>query len=38
MIRKIENLFDTQKIVSRNPDGARPNKPLSLTVGMNVYF
>jgi Fe(3+) dicitrate transport protein len=33
---KFENLFDTQKIVSRSPDGARPNKPLTLTVGMTV--
>ncbi len=33
---KLENLFDTQKIVSRTPDGARPNKPLTLTVGMTV--
>jgi Fe(3+) dicitrate transport protein len=33
---KFENLFDTQKIVSRSPDGARPNKPLILTVGMTM--
>lgn len=33
---KFENLFDTQKIVSRTPDGARPNKPLTLTVGMTL--
>ena len=33
---KFENLFDTQKIVSRTPDGARPNKPLTLTVGMTM--
>mgnify|MGYP003643055664 CR=1 FL=1 len=33
---KFENLFDTQKIVARTPDGARPNKPLTLTVGMTM--
>ena len=33
---KFENLFDTQKIVSRTPDGARPNKPLTFTVGMTM--
>ena len=33
---KFENIFETQKIVSRTPDGARPNKPFSLTVGMSV--
>lgn len=35
---KAENLFDEQKIVSRTPDGARPNKPLTLSVGMRHEF
>jgi len=35
---KAENLFDEQKIVARSPDGARPNKPRSLMLGMKVAF
>ena len=35
---KAENLLDEQKIVSRTPDGARPNKPLTLLVGMKHSF
>ncbi|MGM8228550.1 TonB-dependent receptor family protein [Cellvibrio sp. ARAG 10.3] len=35
---KIENIFDEQKIVSRDPDGARPNKPLSASLGITVGF
>ncbi len=35
---KAENLFDEQKIVSRTPDGARPNKPFTLSAGMKVAF
>jgi len=35
---KAENLFDEQQIVSRTPDGARPNKPLTLSVGMKHTF
>ena len=33
---KAENVLDEQKIVSRDPDGARPNKPLSIAVGMKI--
>lgn len=35
---KVENLLDEQKIVSRDPDGARPNKPLSASVGVSLSF
>ncbi len=35
---KAENLFDEQKIVARTPDGARPNKPRSVMLGMKVGF
>jgi len=35
---KVENLFDEQKIVARSPDGARPNKPRSVMLGMKVGF
>lgn len=35
---KAENVFDKQKIVSRTPDGARPNKPFTLSVGMTYNF
>lgn len=35
---RVENLFDTQRIVSRSPDGARPNKPQTLSVGLRHYF
>lgn len=35
---KAENVFDEQKIVARTPDGARPNKPLTLSVGMKHMF
>jgi len=35
---KAENLFDEQKIVSRSPDGARPNKPLTISIGMKHEF
>lgn len=35
---KVENLFDKQEIVSRSPDGARPNKPRSIMLGMTVGF
>jgi len=35
---KAENIFDTQKIVSRTPDGARPNKPFTFSVGMKYSF
>jgi Fe(3+) dicitrate transport protein len=35
---KAENLFDEQKIVARTPDGARPNKPRSVMLGMTIGF
>lgn len=35
---KVENLFDKQEIVSRSPEGARPNKPRSVMLGMTVGF
>jgi len=35
---KAENVFDEQKIVSRTPDGARPNKPFTLSIGMKHEF
>jgi len=35
---KVENLFDEQAIVSRQPDGARPNKPRTASVGMEWRF
>ena len=35
---KVENLLDKQAIVSREPDGARPNKPRALSVGLTLDF
>ncbi len=35
---KTENIFDTQHIVSRSPDGARPNKPRTTSVGVKYDF
>ncbi len=35
---KTENIFDTQHIVSRAPDGARPNKPRTTSVGVKYDF
>ena len=35
---KAENILDNQKIVSRSPDGARPNKPRTLSVGFKYDF
>lgn len=35
---KVENVFDEQSIISRVPDGARPNKPQAISVGMTVDF
>jgi len=37
-IVKADNIFDTQNIVSRAPDGARPNKPMTLSAGVKVAF
>jgi Fe(3+) dicitrate transport protein len=35
---KVENIFDERAIVSRLPDGARPNKPLTASVGVQWVF
>lgn len=35
---KVENLLDEQAIVSRQPDGARPNKPRTASVGVQWQF
>jgi len=35
---KLENLFDEQAIVSRQPDGARPNKPRTAMLGVEYRF
>ena len=35
---KVDNIFDEQKIVSRSPAGARPNKPRTAYVGLTVNF
>lgn len=35
---KAENLFDEQRIIARSPDGARPNKPRTVSVGLNFDF
>lgn len=35
---KVGNLLDEQSIVSRQPDGARPNKPRTVSVGFELVF
>ena len=35
---KVENLFDERAIVSRQPDGARPNKPRTAMLGVEWTF
>ena len=35
---KVENVFDEQAIVSRQPDGARPNKPRTASIGLEWTF
>ncbi|MEH6584605.1 MAG: TonB-dependent receptor [Halioglobus sp.] len=35
---KVENIFDEQAIVSRQPDGARPNKPRTASLGVEWTF
>ena len=35
---KLENAFDQRAIVSRQPDGARPNKPLTAMLGVEWVF
>ncbi len=35
---KVENVLDEQRIVARQPEGARPNKPLTAVVGVQWQF
>jgi Fe(3+) dicitrate transport protein len=35
---RVDNLLDRQVIISRLPDGARPNKPRTGTVGLDYRF
>jgi Fe(3+) dicitrate transport protein len=35
---KVDNIFDEEKIVSRSPAGARPNKPRTASIGLTVNF
>ena len=35
---KVENVFDELAIVSRIPDGARPNKPRTASIGVQWSF
>ena len=35
---KVENIFDQQAIVARTPDGARPNKPQTVWMGIDYKF
>ncbi|HEY9032354.1 MAG TPA: TonB-dependent receptor [Pseudomonadales bacterium] len=35
---KVENLLDSERIVSRTPDGARPNKPQTVSAGISLTF
>ncbi|MDX1705428.1 TonB-dependent receptor family protein [Pseudidiomarina sp.] len=35
---KVDNLFDEQVIISRSPQGARPNKPQTVSVGLEYNF
>ncbi len=35
---KVDNLFDQQRIVSRSPHGARPNKPQTASIGLEYTF
>lgn len=35
---KLENAADTQRIISRQPDGARPNRPRTATLGIEWLF
>jgi len=34
----VDNLFDEQSIVSRDPDGARANRPRTATLGVKFIF
>ena len=35
---KVVNVFDNQSIISREPDGARPNKPRTISAGVKIDF
>jgi Fe(3+) dicitrate transport protein len=35
---KVENVLDEQRIVARQPEGARPNKPFTAVVGVQWQF
>jgi Fe(3+) dicitrate transport protein len=35
---KFENIFAKRAIVSRQPEGARPNKPRTASVGLQYQF
>ena len=35
---KVTNVFDEQSIISREPDGARPNKPRTISAGVRIDF
>lgn len=35
---KLDNVFDTRRIIARSPDGARPNLPMTAAVGVSVDF
>lgn len=35
---KLDNVFDTQKMIARSPDGARPNMPRIASLGITVDF
>jgi Fe(3+) dicitrate transport protein len=35
---KLENVFDEQRIVARQPEGARPNKPFTASIGVQWQF
>lgn len=38
LFAKLDNVFDTRKIVARTPDGARPNLPMTAAVGLSIDF
>ena len=38
LILKVDNLFDEQVIIARSPHGARPNKPRTAMLGLEIDF
>jgi Fe(3+) dicitrate transport protein len=38
LVGSIQNVFDDEYIVSRHPYGARPGKPLTALIGVEVRF